>query len=87
MSSLYSQVSGLRHLPYRVLDTGVGTGQGPGRGVPGFGGIRLGAVQGECRIRVQGLPIVSIVVLFFGLTSSILRILRGNPKKELQWRL
>ena len=24
---------------------------------------------------------------FFGLTSSILGILKGNPKKELQWRL
>ena len=24
---------------------------------------------------------------FFGLTNSILRILKGNPKKELQWRL
>ena len=32
-------------------------------------------------------PIVSIVVPFFGLTSSILRILNCNPKKELQWRL
>ena len=33
------------------------------------------------------LPIVSIVVPFFGLTNSILRILKGNPQKELQWRL
>ena len=33
------------------------------------------------------LPIVSIVVPFFGLTKSILRILKGNPKKDLQWRL
>ena len=33
------------------------------------------------------LPIVSIVVPFFGLTISILRNLKGNPKKELQWRL
>ena len=33
------------------------------------------------------LTIVSIVVSFFGLTNSILRILKGNPKKELQWRL
>ena len=32
-------------------------------------------------------PIVSIVVPFVGLTKSILRILKGNPKKELQWRL
>ena len=24
---------------------------------------------------------------FFGLTNSILRILKGNPKKELQWRV
>ena len=36
---------------------------------------------------VWGLPIVSIVVPFFGLTNSILRILKGSPKKELQWRL
>ena len=34
-----------------------------------------------------GLPLVSIVVPFFGLTNSILRILKGNPTKELQWRL
>ena len=35
------------------------------------------------------LPIVSIVVPLFGLTSFIMvRILSGNPpKKELQWRL
>ena len=33
------------------------------------------------------LPIVSIVVPFFGLTNSVLRILKGNSKKELQWRL
>ena len=32
------------------------------------------------------LPVVSIVVPFFGLTKYILRIL-GIPKKELQWRL
>ena len=32
-------------------------------------------------------PIVSIVVPFFGLTNYILRILSGNPKKELQWGL
>ena len=32
------------------------------------------------------LPIVSIAVPFFGLTNSILRIPKGNPKKELQWR-
>jgi len=35
----------------------------------------------------QGLPIVSIVVPFFGLTNYILRNLQGIPKKELQWRL
>ena len=29
---------------------------------------------------VRSLPIVSIVVPFFGLTNSILRILKGNPK-------
>ena len=34
-----------------------------------------------------GIPIVSIVVPFFGLTNSRLGILTGNPKKELQWRL
>ena len=33
------------------------------------------------------IPIVSIVVPFFGLANFILRILNGNPKKELQWRL
>ena len=33
------------------------------------------------------IPIVSIVVPLFGLTNSILGILNGNPKKELQWRL
>ena len=32
-------------------------------------------------------PIVSIVVPFFGLTSSILRIPQDKPEKELQWRL
>ena len=39
--------------------------------------------------RLGLLPIVSIVVPFFGLTNSIyiLRILKGNPKKEPQWRL
>ena len=33
------------------------------------------------------LPMVSIVVPFFGSTNFILRILNGSPKKELQWRL
>ena len=33
------------------------------------------------------LPLVSIVVPFFGLTNSILGILKGIPKKELQLRL
>ena len=33
------------------------------------------------------LAIVSIVVPVFGLTKSIFRTLKGNPKKELQWRL
>ena len=33
------------------------------------------------------IPIVSIVVPFFGLTNSTYRILKGSPKKELQWRL
>ena len=36
---------------------------------------------------LHDLPIVSVVVPLFGLTISILRILKGNPKKELQWRL
>ena len=31
--------------------------------------------------RLRSLPIVSIVVLSFGLTKSILRILKGNPQK------
>ena len=30
---------------------------------------------------------VSIVVLFWGLAKSILRIPKGKPKRELQWRL
>ena len=33
------------------------------------------------------LPTVSIVVPFFGLTNFVLRILKGNPQKELQWIL
>ena len=36
---------------------------------------------------LRPLPIVSIVVPFFGLTNSLFRILKGNPKKELQWGL
>ena len=37
---------------------------------------------------IHRIPIVSIVVPFFGLTNYfVLRILKGNPKKELQWRL
>ena len=48
-----------------------------------------------CRARVRPdekalgrrLPKVSIVVPFLGLTKSILRILKGSPEKELQWRL
>ena len=37
---------------------------------------------------MQGsLPVVSIVVPFFDVTSYIFRILEGIPKKELQWRL
>ena len=42
------------------------------------------------RSRLQsrhGIPRVSIVVPDFGLTIVILRILKGNPKKELQWRV
>ena len=38
-------------------------------------------------VATWGSPIVSIVVPFLGLPKSILRILKGNPKKELQWRL
>ena len=38
-------------------------------------------------LRASGTPIVSIVVPFFGFTNCILRILRGTPKEELQWRL
>ena len=34
-----------------------------------------------------GVPVVSIVVPFFGLTNFILRNLKGRLKKELQWRL
>ena len=41
---------------------------------------------GWCFLVLQFLPVVSIVVPFFGLANSILRILKGNPKKELQWR-
>ena len=33
------------------------------------------------------IPILSIVIPFLDLTNSILRILKGNPKKELQRRL
>ena len=33
------------------------------------------------------IPIVSIVIPFFGLTNSILRIPKGKPQKELQRRL
>ena len=40
-----------------------------------------------CRGASETLPIVSIVVPFLGLTNFILRILKGTPKKELQWRL
>ena len=32
-------------------------------------------------LTLRTLPIVSIVVPFFGLTKSLLRILKGNPKK------
>ena len=43
--------------------------------------------MGEFEIRLIrrayfGLPIVSIVVPFLGLTKSTLRILKGNPKKN-----
>ena len=49
----------------------------------------LGAPRGEGprAFKVQGLPIVSIVVPCFGVTKNIIRIQKGNPKKELQWRL
>ena len=35
------------------------------------------------RLGPEALPLVSIVVPFFGLSNFILRILTGNPKKEL----
>ena len=38
-------------------------------------------------VRGSEIPTVSIVVPFFGLTNFIVRNLKGNPKKELQWRL
>ena len=37
--------------------------------------------------RPGALPVVYIVVPFFVLTNSIVRILKGNPQKELEWRL
>ena len=35
----------------------------------------------------EGLPMVSIVVLLFGLSNFILRIPKDKPEKALQWRL
>ena len=37
--------------------------------------------------RVWGLPIVSIVVPFLGLTKYMLRILQGSTQKGTKWRL
>ena len=62
-------------------------------GVRGAGlASEIAATWGSCEQPAFGralriLPIVSIVVPFFGLTNSILRIPKGNPQKELQWRL
>ena len=36
------------------------------------------------RFKHSAVPIVCIVVPFFGLTNAILRIPKGNPKKEVQ---
>ena len=58
-----------------------------------FIGLRAGANElgsYECTdqtLWVYIVPTVSIVVPFVGLTNLILRNLKGNPKKELQWRL
>ena len=49
------------------------------------GGNGLGDANPTIKLGPCGF--VSIVVPFFGLTNSILRIPKGNPKKELQWRL
>ena len=65
-----------------------------GFGASGFHLVALGLVRAS-RVAFLGatlhqeteLPIVSIVVSFLGLTSSILRVLNGNPQKELQKRL
>ena len=54
------------------------------------GSKRVRNIGASCDIiasRQGTLPIVSFVVPFFGLTKSILRILKGSPKKELQWRV
>ena len=59
-----------------------------GFGVAGSTAPRVPEELGIPRVlRFQKLPIVSIVVPFFGLTNFVSRILKGNPKKELQWRL
>ena len=65
------------------------TFRGLGYGVQGFGS-GLASTHGILLLPTHGillLPLVSIVVPIFGLTKSIIRILQGNPKKELQWRL
>ena len=46
-------------------------------GSAGLHGLEFGAVQ----FAAYSIPIVSIVVPFFGLTISTLRILKGNPQK------
>ena len=44
------------------------------------------AAAANCYLPVGGLVIVSIVVPFIGLTIFMMRMQKGNPKKELQWR-
>ena len=54
---------------------------GGGQGTPGSNPASLGISCEALEFRISNLPIVSIVVPFLGLTSSILRILKGNSKK------
>ena len=48
--------------------------------------LLLVVLYGACGVFTT-LPIVSIVVPFVGLTNFVSRILKGNPNKELPWRL
>ena len=50
-----------------------------------FKKLHAGCLGPRGRHEDHTLPIVSIVVPFFGLTNLIIGI--RNPKKELQWRL